>query len=98
MGIIYTSTRGGKERLRASEAIIKGLADDGGLFVPDHFPAFDFDLDELGGIIEVIVHDDVMIVGIVYQRGNQFLVRTDSWRIFLELHAVLLEQLPRLGQ
>ena len=50
MGIIYTSTRGGKERLSASEAIIKGLADDGGLFVPDHFPAFDFDLDELGGM------------------------------------------------
>jgi threonine synthase len=40
----YSSTRGGKEKLRASEAILKGLAADGGLFMPERIPEFDFDL------------------------------------------------------
>ncbi|MBR6469265.1 MAG: threonine synthase, partial [Lachnospiraceae bacterium] len=47
MDIIYKSTRGDKREYTASEAIIKGLCDDGGLFVPDRFPKFDFDLAEL---------------------------------------------------
>lgn len=32
---LYRSTRGGSARLNLCEAILKGLADDGGLFVPD---------------------------------------------------------------
>ncbi|MCR5357272.1 MAG: threonine synthase [Lachnospiraceae bacterium] len=47
MDILYRSTRGDKKGYTASEAIIKGLCDDGGLFVPDSFPVFDFDLNEL---------------------------------------------------
>ena len=42
--MLYSSTRGGKEKLRASEAILKGLAADGGLFMPERMPKFDFDL------------------------------------------------------
>ena len=42
--MLYSSTRGGKEKLRASEAILKGLAADGGLFMPERIPEFDFDL------------------------------------------------------
>ncbi len=34
----YLSTRGNKERITASQAIIKGLSDDGGLYVPYKFP------------------------------------------------------------
>ena len=34
----YFSTRGTEERLMASEAISRGLAPDGGLFVPDTLP------------------------------------------------------------
>ncbi len=33
--------------MKASEAILKGLSDDGGLFVPDHIPALDKSLREL---------------------------------------------------
>ena len=36
--ILYKSTRGTGETLKASEAILKGLADDGGLFVPTEYP------------------------------------------------------------
>ena len=38
MNVQYRSSRGGGEQVSASQAIIKGLAADGGLFVPDHFP------------------------------------------------------------
>ncbi|MCR4807516.1 MAG: threonine synthase [Lachnospiraceae bacterium] len=47
MDIIYTSTRGDAKGYKASEAIIKGLCDDGGLFVPDRFPVLPVKLSEL---------------------------------------------------
>lgn len=43
----YYSTRSKAEPVQASEAILKGLADDGGLFVPDHIPALNKSLHEL---------------------------------------------------
>ena len=39
---MYVSTRGG-ERATASEAILKGLASDGGLFVPEKIEKINFD-------------------------------------------------------
>ena len=39
--IYYSSTRGGERGATASQAILKGLADDGGLFMPDKIPALD---------------------------------------------------------
>ena len=45
--IKYKSTRGGQKSVSASEAILKGLADDGGLFMPEKFPKFDFKFKEL---------------------------------------------------
>ena len=47
MEVLYSSTRGTGSQVKASEAILKGLADDGGLFVPDHIPALDKSLKEL---------------------------------------------------
>ena len=43
--IKYKSTRGKESGVNASEAILKGLADDGGLFMPEKFPKFDFSLE-----------------------------------------------------
>ncbi|MEM6641215.1 MAG: threonine synthase [Pseudomonadota bacterium] len=43
----YVSTRGGGASRQASEAILAGLADDGGLYVPDRLPKLDWrDTDE----------------------------------------------------
>ena len=36
--LYYKSTRGDKKRVLSAEAIIKGIADDGGLFVPETIP------------------------------------------------------------
>ncbi|MCR5627888.1 MAG: threonine synthase [Lachnospiraceae bacterium] len=45
--IRYRSTRGGESNVTASQAILKGLASDGGLFVPQNVPALDVTLEEL---------------------------------------------------
>lgn len=47
MGIRYKSTRSDGESITASQAILKGLADDGGLFVPDRIPQLDVELSAL---------------------------------------------------
>lgn len=60
MEVIYRSTRSNSEPVTASQAILKGLADDGGLFVPDHIPALDKSLDELAGMTYQQVAYEVM--------------------------------------
>ena len=47
MNLMYNSTRNEKETVTASQAILKGLADDGGLFVPAEIPALDKDIQAL---------------------------------------------------
>jgi len=43
----YHSTRSNDVTVTASQAVLKGLADDGGLFVPDSFPKLDKTFEEL---------------------------------------------------
>ena len=50
MGLLYSSTRNGEVKLTASQAILKGLADDGGLFVPDSIPSLDVTIEELANM------------------------------------------------
>ena len=47
MAVIYRSTRNNNETATASQAILKGLGENGGLFVPDSIPSLDVDLNEL---------------------------------------------------
>lgn len=47
MDLMYTSTRNAGEEATASQAILKGLAQNGGLFVPKWIPKLDIDLDDL---------------------------------------------------
>lgn len=47
MELMYKSTRGSSELKTASEAIIKGIADDGGLYIPVEIPKIDRPLHEL---------------------------------------------------
>ena len=46
----YQSTRGDKKRVLSAEAIIKGIADDGGLFVPEAIPQAEKDIYKLKSI------------------------------------------------
>lgn len=47
MEIRYKSTRSNSQPITASQAILKGLAEDGGLFVPEQIPALDKTMEEL---------------------------------------------------
>ncbi|MCD8090572.1 MAG: threonine synthase [Clostridiales bacterium] len=47
MALLYKSTRGDSKYITASQAILKGIADDGGLYVPEAIPKIDFKLDEI---------------------------------------------------
>jgi len=44
---MYSSTRNENEKVTASQAILKGLATDGGLFVPDEIPTLDVSMEQL---------------------------------------------------
>ena len=46
MSVLYKSTRGDGSCVSASQAILQGLAKDGGLFVPTEIPSLDIDLEE----------------------------------------------------
>lgn len=50
MDIFYRSTRGNEKRVTASQAILQGLAEDGGLFVPEQLPVFDRTMDEFAAM------------------------------------------------
>ena len=47
MNLVYHSTRNSEETVTASEAILKGLTSDGGLFVPDSIPKLNVSLEDL---------------------------------------------------
>lgn len=47
MDLLYKSTRNAETTVTASQAILKGLAEDGGLFVPVTIPKLDVTMDEL---------------------------------------------------
>ena len=47
MSLFYRSTRDDSVKVTASQAILKGLAADGGLYVPEQIPALDKSFEEL---------------------------------------------------
>ena len=47
MELMYASTRDANERVTASQAILRGLANDSGLYVPTQIPALDIPMDTL---------------------------------------------------
>lgn len=50
MEVLYRSTRGHGEQVTASQAILQGLSEDGGLFVPMSIPRLDTDMKELSAM------------------------------------------------
>lgn len=50
MNVEYVSTRDNSDRVTASQAILRGLAPDGGLYVPTQIPKLDRTLDELAAM------------------------------------------------
>lgn len=49
MEVLYSSTRDSEKKITASQAILQGLSEDGGLFVPDHIPVLECTMKDLAG-------------------------------------------------
>ena len=45
--LFYKSTRNSSIRVSASQAILKGLSDEGGLFIPERIPTLDIPMEEI---------------------------------------------------
>ncbi len=60
MEVLYKSTRSHTTPVTASQAILKGLAEDGGLFVPDHIPTLEVSMKELSKMTYQEVAYEVM--------------------------------------
>ncbi|MCD8347437.1 MAG: threonine synthase [Lachnospiraceae bacterium] len=50
MDLMYNSTRNAGKKVTASQAILQGLAEDGGLYVPERIPTLDVSLESLAGM------------------------------------------------
>jgi len=50
MELLYQSTRSKGIKVTASQAVLKGLADDGGLFVPEKIPGLDISIEDIAGM------------------------------------------------
>jgi threonine synthase len=50
MNLMFRSTRNADNQVTASQAVLKGLAEDGGLYVPEQLPKLDVELEELAGL------------------------------------------------
>ena len=60
MEVLYKSTRSNSEPVKASEAILKGLAADGGLFVPTRIPKLEVSMEALSKMTYQEVAYEVM--------------------------------------
>ncbi|RDU22980.1 threonine synthase [Anaerosacchariphilus polymeriproducens] len=60
MNLLYKSTRSENETVKASEAILKGLAEDGGLYVPSSIPKLDVSIEALSNMSYQEVAYEVM--------------------------------------
>ncbi|MDD3615066.1 MAG: threonine synthase [Lachnospiraceae bacterium] len=60
MEVLYKSTRGNGDTVTASQAILKGLSSDGGLFVPDSIPKLEVSLEDLSKMTYQEVAYEVM--------------------------------------
>ena len=70
--VLYSSTRGDKWSIKASEAILRGLAPDGGLYVPNFIPHLEKTLRDIDDVPNIILFSPFEI-GLTIQSTFSFL-------------------------
>ena len=84
MEMYYDSTRGGERGVTASQAILQGLAKDGGLYVPQEFPQLAVSLRELAEMSYQEVAFEVM---------KLFLTDfTDEWSEIMMVYSFIIRE------
>ena len=75
MALSYQSTRGGQAGVTASQAVLQGLAADGGLFMPTEIPKLDVSMEKLAGMTYQETAYEVMKLfpHRLYGRGTEIL-------------------------
>ena len=73
MDLYYKSTRNSNLKVTASEAILKGLAPDGGLFVPEKLPVLGKSMEELKDLNYQDKFDDEAIAPLVKVEDTYYL-------------------------
>ena len=80
MAVLYSSTRGGEKGVSASQAILKGLACDGGLFVPNEIPVIEGNLSDWKELSYKALFCGVTVIGFAmvyyYDRYYMYLMAT----------------------
>ena len=71
MGLYYKSTRNSNLKVTASEAILKGLAPDGGLFVPSELPKLDVTMSDRKDISGDRISRNEAVPDRFYRRGTE---------------------------
>ena len=61
--MLYESTRGSKNKKTGAQAVIQGIAEDKGLYVPESIPALPFDLKEMAEKVDAATKKVEDIVG-----------------------------------
>lgn len=81
MEVMYKSTRSDAAPITASAAILKGLADDGGLFVPTVIPALDRSFEELAGMnYKEVAYEVMKLVLTDFTQEEARVHRQGIWR------------------
>ena len=75
--MLYVSTRNAEEKVTASQAVLKGLAEHGGLFVPEEIPHLDVSVEKLA---------DMSYQETAYEVMKLFLTDREfrTWSFFME--------------
>ena len=87
MQVLYKSTRGKEEAVTASMAILKGLSEDGGLFVPTEIPKLDVPMDKLAQMSYQETAYEPMTINLIQRQLHHFMRQTEyiSWSCIMEL-------------
>ena len=94
MAILYSSTRGGEKNVTASEAILKGLACDGGLFVPDHIPVIEGNLQDWKEYSYQQVAYEIMKLYLTDFTKEEFIIRLNEVLSTADINQVKADVLP----
>ena len=100
MEVLYRSTRGNGSTVTASQAILKGLSEDGGLFVPDQIPALDVPVEKLAEMSYQEVAYEVMsrfLTDFTEEELKDCIAHAYDKKFYTEKIAPLMPSMPKIG-
>ena len=83
--MLFHSTRGQDSNKTFEEVLMQGLASDGGLFMPDHWPQVDIEeLKHLDSFVDVAKHIVPLFTESSFSKDEVLELLDDTWHDFSE--------------